>query len=68
MITPPAVPHAAVLERCEGETYAGVALKNAEGETIGLCSVMFKAGHAENGEDSGPAASAGPARRVVNWR
>ncbi|GKQ66100.1 GGDEF domain-containing protein [Aeromonas caviae] len=35
-------PHAAVLERCEVRAYAGVALKNAEGETIGLCSVMFK--------------------------
>ena len=35
-------PHAAVLERCRVRGYAGVALKSAEGETIGLCSVMFK--------------------------
>ena len=35
-------PHAAVLERCQVRGYAGVALKSAEGETIGLCSVMFK--------------------------
>ncbi len=35
-------PHAAVLERCQVRSYAGVALKSAEGETLGLCSVMFK--------------------------
>ena len=39
-----------MLERCEVRAYAGVALKNAEGETIGLCSVMFQAGHAEGME------------------
>ncbi len=35
-------PHAAVLERCQVKGYAGVALKDAQGETVGLCSVMFK--------------------------
>ena len=35
-------PHAAVLERWQIKGYAGIALKNAQGETMGLCSVMFK--------------------------
>lgn len=35
-------PHAAVLERWQIRGYAGIALKNAQGETMGLCSVMFK--------------------------
>ena len=35
-------PHSAVLEGWQIKAYAGIALKNAQGETLGLCSVMFK--------------------------
>ncbi len=56
-------PHAAVLERCQVRSYAGVALQSAEGETLGLCSVMFKRATPENGQDHGVAAPVGAARR-----
>ncbi|MDM5064723.1 EAL domain-containing protein [Aeromonas salmonicida] len=35
-------PHASVLQAWHIQAYAGIALKNAQGETIGICSVLFK--------------------------
>ena len=35
-------PHAAVLQAWHIQAYAGIALKSAQGETVGICSVLFK--------------------------
>ncbi|WP_324016251.1 sensor domain-containing phosphodiesterase [Aeromonas hydrophila] len=35
-------PHAAVLQTWHIQAYAGIALKSAQGETVGICSVLFK--------------------------
>ncbi|HDX8358713.1 TPA: EAL domain-containing protein [Aeromonas hydrophila] len=35
-------PHAAVLQARHIQAYAGIALKSAQGETVGICSVLFK--------------------------
>ncbi|EIS3741801.1 EAL domain-containing protein [Aeromonas hydrophila] len=35
-------PHAAVLQAWQIQAYAGIALKSAQGETVGICSVLFK--------------------------
>ncbi|QXC07736.1 bifunctional diguanylate cyclase/phosphodiesterase [Aeromonas sp. FDAARGOS 1408] len=35
-------PHAAVLQAWQIQAYAGIALKSAQGETVGICSLLFK--------------------------